>query len=435
MKIGIIGAGISGLASAMKAKELGMEFTVFDGRDQVGGRLLNKDLVDGSIIELGGQWFNHHHKEVQKLIDNLGLLTFATPVKADFEHLFEREVKMGLDLPKFKALIDEICYMADQLDLNDLMNHPKAKNWDAIDFNEWIMYQTNDQLIKDSVNVLFNWHFSNFQVDNTSLLNVLFFIKSNNAVKYFFEFSAGLNEQRIVGGLVLLAKKLARQIGLENILLNSKVLKIEQKGNKVIIHTNQDSYEFDHVIIGLAPEMTKEINFEPPLPPENIALMKAFSKTKVYKFSFTYETKFWDGHGFNLKTSGYISKCIENTTVINKDYVFVGFVIGDKKDVIMSKSVEERKQILLDEIKTIYDSAEAYNYSDFSEYNWDDEIFKDGYFVSKLGINDWNKYHKIWSKPVGNIHFSGAEFSKNYNGFVEGGVQRGYEVIDEILKK
>lgn len=435
MKIGIIGAGISGLASALKAKKMGIDFKIFDGNSEVGGRLYNKDLPDGSIIELGGQWFNQNHTEVKKLIDELNLMTFSTISKMDFNDLFQREMSRGLDRDAFKAIVNELCDYADQLDLNDLMSHNQAATWDAIDFNEWIMQRTNSQIIKESVNVLINWHFSNFQVDNTSLLNVLFFIKSNNAIDYLREFSPNLNEQRIVGGLALLAKKLGRIVGKENIELKTQVTKIEHLADKVIVHTTHGSHEFDEVILSVAPEMIKEINFEPDIPKKYHEFYDSFAKTKVYKFSFTYENKFWTGSGFMLKTDGFISKSVENTTVMNRDYVYVGFVIGDKKDLLLENDIETRKNILLNEIRELFGSDEALHYTDFSEYNWKAKMFKDGYYISKLGINGWNRFANIWGKPYGRINFSGTENSKTYNGYVEGAVQRGYEVIDEIIKK
>jgi monoamine oxidase len=56
-RIAVIGAGVSGLAAAKELSEAGRSVTIFEARDQIGGRIrTNKDL--GVPLDLGASWIH-----------------------------------------------------------------------------------------------------------------------------------------------------------------------------------------------------------------------------------------------------------------------------------------------------------------------------------------------------------------------------------------
>ncbi len=66
--VAVIGAGISGLATARHLDQAGLSVVVLEARDRVGGRL---DSVDG--LDLGATWFWPNEPRIQKLIADLGV--------------------------------------------------------------------------------------------------------------------------------------------------------------------------------------------------------------------------------------------------------------------------------------------------------------------------------------------------------------------------
>lgn len=72
MKIAILGAGVSGLATAHHLQTRGNEVTVFEGRDRVGGNI-RSDWIDGCLVEWGPNGFLDNEPATLELVRDIGL--------------------------------------------------------------------------------------------------------------------------------------------------------------------------------------------------------------------------------------------------------------------------------------------------------------------------------------------------------------------------
>lgn len=70
--VAVIGAGIAGLTAACRLKKLGMEVTVLEASDRVGGRMTT-DRRDGFVIDRGAQFLSDGYTVIGSLINELGL--------------------------------------------------------------------------------------------------------------------------------------------------------------------------------------------------------------------------------------------------------------------------------------------------------------------------------------------------------------------------
>ena len=72
MAVIVVGAGLSGLAAARHLTRHGVDVTVLEGSDAVGGRV-RTDLVDGYRLDRGFQLYNPSYPEGARVLDHAGL--------------------------------------------------------------------------------------------------------------------------------------------------------------------------------------------------------------------------------------------------------------------------------------------------------------------------------------------------------------------------
>src|ERR1700709_2719433 len=91
--VAIVGAGLAGLVAARRIAATGAERSVVEGGDRVGGRLLNEEIGDGKVVEVGGQWIGPTQEQIAALAGELGVDTF--PTHDEGRHLIEIAGKLA----------------------------------------------------------------------------------------------------------------------------------------------------------------------------------------------------------------------------------------------------------------------------------------------------------------------------------------------------
>jgi len=71
----VLGAGLSGLQSALLLEELGLSTLVLEGRDRIGGKVLTHKTNDG-FVELGGQTIAAGYGRMRDLAARTGVELF-----------------------------------------------------------------------------------------------------------------------------------------------------------------------------------------------------------------------------------------------------------------------------------------------------------------------------------------------------------------------
>src|SRR5918998_1381296 len=98
----VVGAGLAGLATARAAAAAGASVVVVEARDRVGGRVLNEDIGDGQVVEVGAQWIGPTQDRLASLAGELGVDTFPTYGEG------ENVIEYGGRLRRYRGTIPRI---------------------------------------------------------------------------------------------------------------------------------------------------------------------------------------------------------------------------------------------------------------------------------------------------------------------------------------
>jgi len=86
-RVAVVGAGLAGLTAAYRLAQVGVDVTLFEARDRVGGRCwTSRGWADGQLAEHGGELVNSADVHLKQLIGELGL---------ELEDLFKGEIFGG----------------------------------------------------------------------------------------------------------------------------------------------------------------------------------------------------------------------------------------------------------------------------------------------------------------------------------------------------
>jgi len=66
-RVVVVGAGFAGLSAAISIADAGVDVTVLEARERVGGRVWSMTLTNGAIVELGAEWIQAHDSVVQEM--------------------------------------------------------------------------------------------------------------------------------------------------------------------------------------------------------------------------------------------------------------------------------------------------------------------------------------------------------------------------------
>ena len=234
-RVGVIGAGFSGLAAADALRAGGAEVIVLEARDRVGGRVWSVPFGDGAVVERGAEFILPGYDSMNALAARFGipLVLKGTP--------YGRRVPIGAEA-------------VSQTDLEDAFDRLAAGvPGDATSAADALATLNLDpplsRLIQTRVAI------SNGHPADDLAASVL-----DEGASSFGDFDCHTLE----GGNMRLAEALAAELG-ATVLLSCPVRRVRWSQGAVSIATDHAEIEADAVVVAIPTAPLAEIEFDPPL--------------------------------------------------------------------------------------------------------------------------------------------------------------------------
>ncbi len=440
-QVAIVGAGFAGLAAALDLTERGVDCVVLEARDRVGGRVLNHEIADGKVVEVGGQWVGPTQHALLGMAGRMGVATFPTHVEGENVIEYRGAVsRYSGTIPRINpAVLAQVEWvrrrlntMARQVPLDAPWGARRATRWDRITFGEWMGRNAPSggarMLVRLAIRSVFGT-----EPEDVSLLHVLFYVHSAGGFDSLVDTQGGAQDSRFVGGSQLVAIKMAEELG-ERVLLEAPARRIEGTGAGVQIETDAVAVEAERVIVALSPTLSARIDFEPELPPKRDQLTQRMPQGAIIKCMAIYDEPFWRADGLSgsgVSDGGSVNAIFDNSPPDGSPGVLLGFLDGRAARRWGSASVEERRAEVVRVFARLFGSKAA-SPSGYVERNWAAERWSRGCYSGAFGPSGWTDFGPALREPVGRIHWAGTETATVWNGYIDGAITSGRRAAAEV---
>ncbi|MEV4668251.1 flavin monoamine oxidase family protein [Microbacterium sp. LWO12-1.2] len=445
----IVGAGAAGLTAANDLRKAGLSVAVLEARDRVGGRLWT-DVIDGAMLEIGGQWVSPDQDALIDTVAELGLETYSRYREGDSvyvgpdgqSHRFTGEMfPVSAETEKVIAEITErLDAMVAEIDPDKPWEHPNAAEWDSVTWDAWLRAQTDDDEAVRNLAFATGSAMLTKPTHAFSLLQSLLMAASAGSYSHLVDADFIL-DKRVVGGLQQVPILLAERLG-DDVFLNQPVRTLEWgdsstgAGAQFVRATTDDhTISARFAILAHAPVLYDRISFVPPLPRRQHQLHQHLSMGFVIKVHAVYDRPFWREQGLSgTAFSPYelSHEAYDNTNHGDERGTLVGFVSDRNADGVFELSAEERKERILESLSHYY-GPEAKNPVVYYESDWGSEEWTRGAYAASFDMGGLHRYGADLRTPVGPISFACSDMAGAGYQHVDGAIRMGRLVASQIV--
>ena len=297
----VIGAGFAGLTAARELSRAGATCIVLEARDRVGGRVHDRILADGTVLELGGQWVGPTQSRILGLLDELDIATEPTPTDGDaltivdgvrLRHRGELPDDLG---PGVRPAIDAAFRALDELGAAVPLDAPwaaqDAERLDHTTMDAWLLANVEHAGARAFLLALVESLFVRPPVE-ISVLDFLVHTKAAGSLTEAMSVEGGTQQARITGGPQAVTQRLADELG-KRVVLGDAVWRIRATAAGVAVDSTLGTYDARRLIIAMAPLLASRMIVDPPLPALRDGLAHRMPHGSVIKVQAVYREPFW----------------------------------------------------------------------------------------------------------------------------------------------
>lgn len=413
----IIGAGFAGLAAANYLKKKKIKVTVLEARNRIGGRVYSFPIPNENlVVELGAEWVGKSHERMIELCDEFDLELFNNQFDT---HLVYKGKYYGKDewrysdnwKGKWEGLIKSYGNMTDAQKIE-------------LDKYDWWRFLVNNGCNGMDLDL-------RELLDSTDFGETIRHVSAYAALAEYAE-SSEKNEMdyKIRGGNGSLATKLAGRIGMENILLEHGVTKVEQTKTGVkVTCSNGKVFRADKLVCTVPTFSLKKIQWLPGLPKEKRDAINALQYARINKHPVLFNERFWP-EDMDMVTdlpAHYFYHATKNQP--SKKGVLISYTIGDKAAVAANQDDAYHTGSIAQALKPGFGDVQNKIEKQWNYYWGNDDFSKGAYAL--YGPGQWFTVKPILAKPYLNTYFAGEHIA-DWQGFMEGAINTGEEAAKMI---
>lgn len=440
----VLGAGLAGLSAAWELQQRGYAVTVLEGRDRVGGRVwtLREPFEQGQFAEIGAVRIPDVHERTLEYCDMLGLeldeyadgapLYYLDGMKFMHEEgkpwplagLNDDELELGLGDFWGRAIQSTFGEFGDPR----MSGFPKpgiVEEYDGMVYIDFLRQQgASEAYIKI------------YASDNgaeISTIGTLAWMGAEVADQNWGK------TYHIRGGNDQLTDGLAEQVGLDNILLGSKVTKIEHDDAGVTVTftgpDGESTLSADYLVCAIPFTTLRDVTITPEFSAEKTRAIKELFLMNAGRGYIQTRTRFWEAQGIGglkiAKTDTPVER-IWNLSDVQPEGTTMGMIQSYTQernaDAYCKISPDGREEYTLAAMEHFFPEIREEKVV-FFHYCWADDPWAKGAWTDILPNQWW--IVAATRKPEGRVTFAG-EHTSVWAGWMQGAIESGQRAADEI---
>jgi monoamine oxidase len=435
----VIGAGLAGLSAAYYLSNRRCKVTVLEARDRLGGRVLTHHFCEAPELncELGGEWIGQNHKLMRGLSEELGL----TLQKHQYANSFWNQLTPANLIPPGQWCMSAEAFAIWEKFQEDFRKFgPKRlKEMDEIDW--WTQlkqlgFQPEDLLRRD-------------MMDSTDFGET---IRMNSAYTAATEYLSTKTEKvddsdemdfKVRGGNSRLVDALAKKIGLQNIRTEQIVVGIREINKRVQVRVEGSGTPIiaDYCVCAIPAHCMIDVDWGKRSPRKHLEAAAQLQYARITKTAVLCSHRFWpepESGGYSVCTNLASDFCFDSTfKQKGTKGILCSYAVGDKAMDIASSPQDKLKYWIVEDVANANGLNWSANHSKnialaMQQQPWQADPFTRGaYAFYRPG--QWFTVRNALRKRFGHVFFAGEHIA-DWQGFMEGAVQTGYDAAKAILK-
>ena len=452
LDVGIVGAGLAGLACADRLLDAGVNATIYEGGTRVGGRQFSaRGVFPGQVAERGGELIDNLHKTIIGYTQRFKLaLEDVNKNPGEVTYFFGGEhVPESVVVDEYRAFVDEI-----RGDLQQSTGAPTADLHNDADvlldrttLQEYLESRGAGGILYKAIEESYEAEYG-LNIDQQSSLNFLLFIHADKRSK-FTPFGVWSDERyHVVDGNDAIATGLAqgKRIELDRKLVAAKKLSDGRIELTFVSGGRTITKRHDHVVFAIPFTTLRGVQLDaslglPAWKKEAIALL-GYGPNAKHMLGF--RGRPWSALGASgaaySDLADFQATWETNWTKAGATSVLTDYASGPRGETFSETKRVTLAEKFLTAADRVFPGAKAAALRDASGKPvsvieaWPSNPLSRGSYTCYLP-GQFTSVAGNEGKPIGNVHFAGEHANSFYvwQGFMEGAALSGIDAANELL--
>lgn len=442
----VLGAGVAGLTAAYELQKAGYEVTLLEGRDRLGGRVwtVRESFEDGYVAEIGAVRIASTHHRLLAYADELGLELDEFPAG---DPLYFIQGKRFMKVADEPWPLDGLNDNEKTAGLGDLWGQYIQSHFDEFGdpsqgvFPDGIVAMYDDMTWADYLREqgASEAYLPLYAADNGTEVHAIGALAWMMAEVIDKEWD---QTYHIRGGNDRLPTRLAEEVGMDNILLGHKVVRIEPGADSVTVTATaadgaEKRFVADRVVCTLPFPLLRDVEISPTFADDKMRAIQGLQLMNAGRGYVQTKTQFWQDEaigGLKLALTDTPIERLWNMSAVQEGSsekgIFVSYTMNKNADAYCDLAKDQREEYTLGHIEKFFPQIRAEKIV-FFHHCWREDPWAKGAWTDYLPGQWW--MFAVARRPEGRVHFAG-EHTSAWAGWMEGAIDSGQRAAEEIVR-